>query len=308
MNDSMAQPDQALVPLELSGWKTAVSWIGAAAVSLVFLFAGLWKITDAPSAAVRLTQVLIPEIVSLPVAILLGIAETFAAVLILVPRFRRWGAWLTGIMLVAFIAYIGVFYGTLRGEECNCFPWVERAIGPAFFAGDAILLALAAVAGIWAKPVTGSVRSAVLILAAVSVFALVSYGAAVTRPTGTPAPAAITVDGKPYSIQHGKVLVFFFDAECLHCVYAARRLAEFNWGQTRIVAAPVQRPYLAQNFLRDTGLRAVITTDAALLRETFPFVDVPAAVAIEEGRHRALLLQLEGEAAAGELRRLGFIR
>ncbi len=308
MNDSMAQPDQALVPLDVSGWKTAASWVSAVVISLLFLVAGLWKITDAPSAAVRLTQALVPEFVSLPAAITLGIAETFAGVLILVPRFRRWGAWLTGLMLVAFLAYIGVFYSELRGEECNCFPWVERAVGPAFFIGDAVMLALAVMAGIWAKPVTGSRRSAVLILAAVSVFALVSYGAAVTRPTGTPAPAAITVDGKPYSLQHGRVLVYFFDAECLHCLHVARRLSEYNWGETRIVAAPVQRPALAPGFLQDTGLRAVITTDADLLRQTFPFVDVPAAVAIEDGRQQALLLRFEGDQAANELRKLGFIR
>lgn len=306
MNDSMAQPDEALVPLDVSGWKTAASWMSAVAISLLFLIAGLWKITDAPSAAVRLTQALVPEVLSLPAAIALGIAETFAGVLILVPRYRRWGAWLSGLLLVAFMVYIGVFYGQLRGEECNCFPWVERAVGPAFFIGDAVMLVLAALAGVWAKPVTGSRRSAALILAAVSVFALVSYGAAVTRPTGTPAPATITVDGQPYSLEHGRVLIYFFDAECLHCLHVGRRLAEYNWGDTRIVVAPVQRPELALGFLQDTGLRAAITTDTALLRQTFPFVDVPAAVAIEDGRQQALLLQFEG--AEAELRSLGFIR
>ncbi len=45
------------------------------------------------------------------------------------PRFRRWGAWLTGLLLVAFMLYIGYYYNVLRGAECSCFPWLKRAVG-----------------------------------------------------------------------------------------------------------------------------------------------------------------------------------
>lgn len=308
MNDSMAQSERALVPLELSGWKTAASWTGAILTSLLFLVSGLWKITDAPAAAVRMTQALIPEFLSLPAAIGFGIVETFAAVLILLPRYRRWGAVLASLLLAAFMVYFAVFYNTLRGEECNCFPWVERVVGPAFFIGDAIMLALAIIAGVWARPVTGSIRSAVVIVAAVTVFALVSYGVAATRHTGTRAPASITVDGKPYSLQHGRVLIYFFDPECLHCLHAAQRMATFDWMDTRVVAAPVAQPAFAQSFLNDAGLKVPVTSDGAKLRETFPFVDVPAAAAIDEGRQAAMLLQWDGDAAERELRKLGFIR
>jgi len=306
MNDSMAQPDHALAPLELAGWKAALSWIGAILTSLIFLVSGLWKITDAPSAAVRMTQALIPEGLSLPAAVAFGIAETFAAVLVLVPRYRRWGAWMAGLMLVAFLVYFGVNYNTLRGEECNCFPWVRRAVGPAFFIGDLIMLGLAALAGMWTKPSQGK-RGAILILAAVSVFALVSYGVAATRHRGVKAPATITVDGKPYSLEEGKVLVYFFDPECLHCLDAAKRMAGYNWGETRVVVAPVQQARFAADFLRDSGLRAAITSDAAILRQVFPFVSVPAAVALENGREVRQLTQFEGEQPATTLRSIGFV-
>ena len=69
MNDSMAQPGHSVVSLELPGWKTALSWTGAIAISLLFLASGIWKITDAHSAAVRMTQALVPGWASLPAAI-----------------------------------------------------------------------------------------------------------------------------------------------------------------------------------------------------------------------------------------------
>ncbi|MBM3748997.1 MAG: DoxX family protein, partial [Acidobacteria bacterium] len=143
MDDSMAQGEAPTSLVEPSLWKTAVGAVAAILLGLLFIVAGVWKITDPFSASVRLTQALVPASLSLPAAILLGIGETFGGVLILVPRFRRWGAWLTGLMLVAFLIYIGVNYHALRGEECNCFPWVKRAVGPAFFVGDLVMLGLA---------------------------------------------------------------------------------------------------------------------------------------------------------------------
>jgi hypothetical protein len=184
-----------------------------------------------------------------------GIAETVAGVLILVPRFRRWGAWLAGAMLVAFLIYFGINYNVLRGEECNCFPWIKRVVGPGFFIGDLVMLALAVFAGVWAKPST-SLRSAFVILAAVSVFALVSYGVAATRQTGTRAPDTVTVDGRPYSLQQGKIFIYFFDPECLHCLEAARRMSTYNWGDTKVMVAAIQQPRQSQAFLQDSGLRA----------------------------------------------------
>ena len=306
MNDSMAQAQEGVSPLELPGWKTAMCWTCAVLLALIMLVAGLWKITDAQGAAVRMAQARIPESLSLAAAIGFGIAETFSGVLLLVPRFRRWGALLAGLLLVGMLGYIALNYTALRGEECNCFPWVKRAVGPAFFIGDGIMLLLAVLAGLWAKP-SESLRSAVLILGAVAVFAFVSYGMAAARQTGTRAPDAITVDGKPYSLRYGKVFLYFFDPECLHCLDAAKRMSHYNWGETKVVVLPIQQPRFAPQFLEDTGLKAGISGDAAELKKTFPFVSVPAGVALENGREKAPFTQFEGEEPGAGLKKIGFV-
>jgi len=293
--------------LELPSWKTALSWTCAILIALVFLVSGLWKITDAPGAAVRMAQARVPQSLSLAAAICFGIAETFAAVLLLVPRFRRWGAWLGGALLVAFMIFIAINYNALRGAECSCFPWVKRAVGPGFFIGDGIMLALAVGAGVWAKRAE-SLRSAILILGTVTLFALVSYGVAAMRQTGTPAPDTVTVDGKPYSLQQGKILIFYFDPECLHCLDAAKRMSKYNWGDTRVVAVPINVPQFAQGFLDDTHLKAVISPDLKKLTQIFPFVSAPAGVALVNGREKMALTQFEDNEPADTLKKLGFIQ
>src|SRR5579862_5168688 len=292
MNHSMAQPREGLAPLALPGWKTALSWMGAILLTLLFLVSGLWKLTDPPGAAVRMAQAMVPQSLSLASAIGFGIAETLTAVLLLVPRFRRWGAWLAGALLVAFMIFIGINYNALRGAECSCFPWVKRAVGPGFFIGDGLMLALAAVAGVWARPARGLDR-ALAILGAVVLFAGASYGVAALRQTGTKAPDTVTVDGKPYSLQQGKILIFYFDPECLHCLDAAKRMSKLNWGDTRVVAVPISVPQFAQGFLDDTHLKAVISNDLPQLKKIFPFVSAPAGVALVNGREKMALTQFE---------------
>ena len=305
MNDSMAQPREGFGALELPGWKTALSWVAAALIALLFLASGLWKITDVQGAALRMAQAKVPESLSQAAALLFGIAETVGAVLILVPRFRRWGAIVTGLLLVAFLIYIGINYNALRGEECSCFPWLKRAVGPGFFIGDGIMLLLAVCAGIWSKR-PESLRSAVLILGAVSVFALVSYGVAEVRQTGTKAPDTTMADGQPYSLQHGKIFLFFFDPQCMHCFDAAKRMSQLAWGDTRIVAVPVEMPQYAAQFLRETGLKAVSSTEFQKLAPIFSYTAYPFGVALENGREKAPLTKFEGEEPAATLKQLGF--
>ncbi|HOK47562.1 MAG TPA: hypothetical protein PLK67_16585, partial [Bryobacteraceae bacterium] len=84
-------------------------------------------------------------------AIGVGTAETFIAVLLLIPRYRRWGAWLAGLMLVAFMIYIGVLYDRLLGDDCNCFPWIRRVVGPMFFITDGAMLLPAIGAAVWSR-------------------------------------------------------------------------------------------------------------------------------------------------------------
>jgi uncharacterized membrane protein YphA (DoxX/SURF4 family) len=306
MNDSMAQPRGGFASIELSGWKSALSWVAATLIALLFLVSGIWKITDVQGAAMRMAQAKVPQSLSVLAAILFGIAETVGAVLILVPRFRRWGAMLTGALLVAFMIYIGIHYNALRGEECSCFPWLKRAVGPGFFIGDGIMLALAACAGIWSKK-PESLRSAFLVFGAVVVFALVSFGVGEVRQTGTKAPETTMVDGKPYSLQQGKVFLFFFDPQCMHCFDAAKRMSQLHWGDTRVVAVPVEQPQYANGFLKETGLQAVVSSEFTKLAPIFSYSAYPFGVALENGREKAPLTQFEGEEPAATLKKLGLV-
>jgi len=307
MNESMAEPRAQFFPLEMPGWKTAVNWIAAVLLATVFLVAGLFKITDSQTAAVLMHQARVPQNLSLAAAVLFGIAETVSGVLLLVPRFRRWGAISTSLLLTAFIIYIGMNYNALRGQDCSCFPWLKRAVGPAFFAEDGAMLLLAIVAGMWAKASSG-LRSALLILAAVAVFAGVSYGVNAVRATGVKAPDSITVNGQPYSLQQGKIFVFFFNPECIHCLNAATRMAQYNWGDTRVVAIPTQEPQFGPGFLQRTKLNATFSTDLEPLKTVFPFVSAPAGIALENGREKAAVNKFDDPEPAPTLKELGFVK
>jgi uncharacterized membrane protein YphA (DoxX/SURF4 family) len=302
----MAQRQPGLSPLELPGWKTALSWIAALLLAGAFLISGVWKITDAPGAAMRMAEARVPESLSLFAAVAFGIAETLAGVLIFVPRFRRWGALLTGLLLTAFLIYFALNYSALRGAECSCFPWLKRVVGPGFFVGDGIMLLLAAVAGFWSKP-PGSLRSALLVLSAVVVFALVSYGVDVTRQSGTRAPATVTVDGHPYSLQSGRILLFFFHPQCMHCFEVSKRMAQFHWKDTKVVAIPVEKPEYAADFLQTTGLNAVVTQDSEVLKKVFGFTAYPYGVALQNGREKTALTKFDGPEPAETLKKLGFV-
>jgi uncharacterized membrane protein YphA (DoxX/SURF4 family) len=306
MQDSAVPSDASIAGLELSPVKNILGWLAALTLSLLFLSSGIWKIIDPTGWAVRVAQAKIPAALSLPAAILVGISETLAGVLILVPRFRRWGACLAGGLLVLFLAYFAMNYQTLAGQDCSCFPWLKRVVGPGFFVGDAAMLALAVIAGLWAKPAAG-LRTAALMLAAVAVFALISYGVDVTRQTGVEAPDTITVDGKPFNTHLGKVFIYFLNPECMHCFNAAKAMSKLNWGDTKVIAVATEQPQFTGQFLQDTGLKAGTSKDLEVLKKTFPFVNAPAGVALVNGREKAMLTEFEGKEPEGTLKKLEFI-
>jgi uncharacterized membrane protein YphA (DoxX/SURF4 family) len=287
-------------------WKTALNWTGAVIVAVLFLASGIWKATDPTGWAVKLTQAKFPQELSVAGAIILGILETTAGVLVLVPRFRRWGAWLAGALLIAFMIYIGVYYNQLRGQDCSCFPWLKRTVGPMFFVGDSLMLAAAIVAGRWSQRVTRKL-GAIIIFAAVSVFALVSYGAAAVKDSGTKAPPTVAVDGKPYSLESGKIFIYFFDPECMHCLEAGRKLAKMNWGDTKVIGVPSRMPQFAENFMHMSAMNKPVSTDWTLLNKTFSIKGTPGGVALENGHEKAQLTQFEGDEPQATLTRLGFI-
>jgi uncharacterized membrane protein YphA (DoxX/SURF4 family) len=290
------------------GWRNVLNWTAAVLISAVFLVAGLWKLSDPSGAAVRLAQAKVPESLSLAATLGLGIAETLAGILLLIPRFRRWGGVIGSLLLVAFMVFIGIHYTELRGAECSCFPWVKRAVGPGFFVGDGIMLLLAVAAGVGARASSG-LRSASLILAAVAVFAGTSYGVNLTRHTGTKAPDSIKAeDGTTISLREGKTFIYFFNPQCLHCLEAGRKLAALNWGNTRFVGVPTENPQFAGWFMGKAGLtgKGPVSRDLDVLKKLFPFDLPPAGVAVEDGYQKAMVLQFEDKEPGATLNKLGF--
>jgi uncharacterized membrane protein YphA (DoxX/SURF4 family) len=289
MNE-IALPGNALSGLDRPVWKTVLNWVAAVLIMVLFLVSGVWKIIDLPRWSVMLHQFKVPENLTLPAAFALGVSETLAGVLIAVPKFRRWGAWLASLLLVVFMVYIGIFYGELTGKDCSCFPILKRAVNPWFFVEDGVMLGLAVVAGLWARRSEGW-KIAGVILGIVVVFAAGSLAMEQRSHKGALAPASITVEGKPFSLQEGKVYIFFFDPSCLHCLDAARKMSKMNWGDTKVVVVPAVTPQFAHEFLHDAKLTAGVSYDLDVLKKAFPYVSTPAAVAVEDGREKAKISQ-----------------
>jgi uncharacterized membrane protein YphA (DoxX/SURF4 family) len=306
MNDSMAQEGSGLAVLDVPAWKTIVSWISAIALGGLFLASGLWKINDVQGTAVRMVQAKVPDILGLPAAFFFGIAETVGAVMILVPRLRRWGAVILAALLLSFLGYFAINYNALRGADCSCIPWLKRVVGPGFFVGDGAMLALAGFAWLGAPRSEGR-RTVALIVGAVAVFAGVSFGVAEVRQTGAKAPDSILVEGRPYSLAHGKVFLFYFDPQCMHCFDSAKQMSKLNWGDTRVVGVPISQPQYAEQFMQDTGFHMTITSDLSLLKQIFPYAGVPAGVVLENGREKASLTKFDGDEPAATLKQLSLV-
>ena len=311
MNETTADPAElglSAAGLDVPAWKKAVGGAAAVLLAIIFFSSGAWKLSDPFRWSQFLSEFHVPAALALPGTIALGIAETLGAVLILVPRFRRWGSLLVGLLLAVFMLYIGANYATLVGKDCSCFPLVKRAVGPGFFIGDGAMLVAAVLAGWWARS-SENLRAALAVLATVVVFAGVSYGVNSARETGLKAPDSITVDGKPFPLNEGHVFLFFYNPECMHCDAAARRMSKLNWKDTKVVAIPVQDERFAKAFLHDTGLKAGTSTDLELLQKTFKFVDAPYGVALERGHQKAAIAAaaFEDPEPGATLRRLGYV-
>ena len=310
MSDSTADPAELgleTAPGEMAAWKKIVGGIFATLLAILFFTSGCWKLTDPFQWSQALTEFRVSSDIALPFTVALGIGEAFSAALILVPRFRRWGSWLIAFMLLAFMVYIGANYSALAGKECSCFPLVKRTIGPAFFIVDTVMLIMAILSGLWARP-SENLRAAVVILGAMLVFAGVSLGVNSARQSGLKAPAAITVDGKPFGLAQGDIFLFFYDPECMHCDAAARRMSKLNWKDTKVVAIPTHDPQFAESFLHDTGLHAATSLDIQLLRGTFKFVDPPYGVALVRGRQKVAIVSWDDSEPAASLRKIGFVQ
>ncbi len=293
-----------------SATRRGTGWLGLAAavvMAVLWLTAGFWKLTDISGWQLKLTQLLVPVSLSLAGTLAVGIAEVAAGVLLLRPAWRRWGGLLSCGLLVAFMAYMAVHYDTLRGEDCSCFPWLERAVGPAFFWSDAAMLG-ASLLAVRFSPAPRHVRGAGGAVLAVVAFAGIMLGvdrlAPETLPTYT---GPLTVDGADYPLGQGRTFLFFFNPSCLHCLHAGQTMARYRW-QVDFIGVPTQDVDWGPGFVDDAGLRDVkLSPDASALRETFEFQDVPYGVLLDRGAVVEEIVFWEEPELGETLRRHGFI-
>ena len=290
-----------------TSWTSWVGWSAAVIMAVLWFTAGLWKLTDISGWQLKLTQLLVPVNLSLVGTLLVGISEVTAGVLLLRPAWRRWGGWLSAVLLVGFMAYMAINYQTLQGEDCSCFPWLERAVGPAFFWSDAVMLA-ASLLAVRFSTQPSDLRRAGIAVAAVAAFAAVMLGIDRIEPeSDLAAVGSITVDGAPYDLEQGKAFLFFFNPSCMHCLHAGQTMSKYTW-RVDFVGIPTQDPDWGPGFVEDSGLIDVqLSPDVERLREIFEFHDVPYGALVENGEVLERLVFWEEPALSETLRLHGFI-
>jgi Methylamine utilisation protein MauE len=293
--------------LELPAWKNIVGHIAALSVAIIFLATGIAKMAVPYQVQTMFEQLLVPAWASLPLVIVLAIGEALGGLLVLMPRYRRWGAWLIAAMLVAFMGYIGLRYQALVGRDCSCFPWLKRAVTPALFVEDGAMLAAALIAA-WFSRKPSSLRFPIIALVAISVLAGAGLGYNTMHQSGIQVPETILVDGKPFNIRQGHILLFFYDPHCSHCEEAAQHMSTYGWKKdVTVIGLPTVDPQLADSFLDYTKLVAKTSTDSALLRKLFVFTSPPYGVVLDGGRVKSILTHFDAPEPQPSLQQAGFI-
>jgi uncharacterized membrane protein YphA (DoxX/SURF4 family) len=291
----------------MPAWKSIISHIAAVLVAIIFIGAGLGKITIPYQVQQMFEQLLVPSWGSLPLVVALGIIETCAGILILLPRYRRWGALvITGLLLV-FMGYIGYRYQLLVGKDCSCFPWLKRAVNPAFFAEDAAML-VAALAALWFSRKPAGLRIPLVTLATVAVVSGASLGYNMAHQSGIQVPATVTVDGKPYNLHQGHIFLWFFDPQCSHCEDAAKHMSTYKWkSDVTVISFPTQQPQWAEGFLHDTKFVAKVAKETDVMRKLFVFNYPPYGVVLDNGRVKGIVSHYDEPQPEADLRNFGLI-
>ena len=270
---------------ETPAWQSWVGWVSAAIMAVLWLSAGLWKMSDISGFQLKMHQLLVPTAWTLPGTLALVTAEVFAGILLLRPAWRRLGGLFSIALLLVFMAYMAINYTALQGEDCTCFPWLERAVGPAFFWSDGAMVVVSLLAA-WFAPAMAKLGQAKKLL--VGVVALTAVAFAYDRfgpEPGADVPATITVEGEDYDLRQGKVVLYFFNPTCLHCLDVGIQMSAYTF-TADFVGIPTQDFDYSQGFLEDSGLKgtARLSPDLELLKQTFPFEDVPYVAVIEDGK------------------------
>lgn len=292
-----------------SNRKANVALIAGILLGLVYLVSGLWKLLQPFQAGEVLEQAKVPAGLGVLGAIALGVLETYAAVLLFTPKYRRWGGLLGSALMIFFMGWIAFYYQALVGKECSCFPIIKRTVGPGFFVGDGIFLLLGVFAFAWSRRVANLLGPVVTFVCLV-VLGGASLGVNAATRRGAEVPNPVVVNGKPADLTHGKVFLFFYDPQCSHCIAAATFMSTLKWGNTEVVGIPTQSPQFAKDFLGDTHLKADTSLELTKLKKAFPFVDPPYGVALDDGQKKATFSQAQFNEPlpAPNLKKLGFVQ
>lgn len=295
--------------LSESSWKTNVAAVCAILLGIIFLVSGAWKVLQPYQAGELLEQAQVPAGFGVLGASTLGTLELFAAFLLFVPIFRRWGGLFGSALMIFFIGWIAYYYHVLVGHECSCFPLIKRTVGPGFFVSDGVFLLFGIVAFLGSARVV-SLKGPAVALLSLAMLAGASFGANRTMRHDVQVPNPVVVNGKPADLTHGKVFLFFYDPECSHCVDAAKFMSKLNWGNTEVVGIPTHDPQFVKDFLGDTQLKADTSLEIAKLKKAFPFVDPPFGVALDDGQVKETFgqAQFNEPLPAPELKKLGFVK
>ena len=284
-----------------------VGHVGAVIIAIIFLAAGLFKLAVPFQVQQLFEQLLVPVWGSLPLVVALGIAETAGGILVLIPKYRRWGALALTALLLIFMGYVGFRYQELVGRDCSCFPWLKRAVNPAFFVEDGAML-VAALAALLFSRKPASLKIPLMTLAGVAVLGGASYAYNVAQQSGIQVPPTITVDGQPYNLRQGKIFMFFYDPSCQHCDHAARQMATYKWhDDVTVIGLPTVNPQWAASFLHDTKLVAKTSLDTDQMRKVITFVNPPWGVTLSNGRVTSVVQHYDDPEPRPSLKAAGFI-
>lgn len=289
-------------------WKAWVGWTAAVLMAFLWLVAGIWKLSDLSGFQVKLTQLLVPVGLSMPATLALVVSELTAGILLIVPAWRRLGGYFSAVLLLVFMAYVAINYEPLRGADCSCFPWIERAVGPAFFWSDGAMVALALAAAWFSRPPArlsqaGYVLGGIVAMTGV-VFAVDQSAAPVAAGE---LPAQIEIEGGQLSLTQGPVFLYFFNPTCLHCLDAGIAMSQYQW-KAAYVGVPTQDFDFGPQFINDAGLKNVkLTPELDRLKAVFPFDDVPYAVALQDGNVVVQMRFFEEPELGAKLREIGFV-
>ena len=277
-----------------------LGWVLAIALAAIFGATGVMKLYSPAVAGIGLVQSGVPSAFGLPAAVILGSVELFAAVLLLLPAYRRTGAVLTAVLTGLFIAYMAARYTQLKGVECGCLPGWYREVGVRFFVEDGLMLAGAIGLAVLSPPVRAAgrwFRTPALLLLGVLVAGSAS---AVLEPVlaqeNTLTMRVMDRDGRvaemPLSSRSYTVL-YFYNPTCLTCRKVSRELAGLRLTAPLIVL-PDGPPEQAYEYLNEAGMKnALVSPDYVLLSERFGLRQVPTIYLLKGSRPERAIIDFE---------------